>query len=283
MLPKIAISMVAVSSLALAQSQATAEALYQRTQYQQALRVLQSDPDIDATHWELMGKCHLMLGNYKRATELFQKAVDLQPRNSDFVLWLGRSWGRRAENGAPFTAPLSAAKARDLFEKAIELDPENRDALGDLFDYYLNAPGILGGGVDKAEAVARRVQSIDPPEGYFLFSEIAEKRRQPEAAERELRKSVELARREVGHIIALARFLARQGKLAESDAALTEAERVAPGSPRVIYAKAIIYLDTHRNIEQARSLLRTYMQSQLSPDDPPKQAAEKLLKSASGG
>jgi hypothetical protein len=70
--------------------------------------------------------------------------------------------------------------------------------------------------------------------------------------------------------------------LKESDAVLAQAERVAPGNPRVIYAKASIFIETHRNIDQAKALLQTYLQSPLTPDDPPRAAAEKLLKTANG-
>ncbi len=272
---------IAVATV-LAQDQSAAEKLYAHTDYEKALQLLKDSPDTSGAHWELMGKCHLMLGNTKKATEYFQKAVAAEPQNSDYVLWLGRSWGRRAETASPFVAPLNAAKARDYFEKALELNPENRDALGDLFDYYLNAPGFLGGGVDKAEAVAKRIEAIDPPEGHFVLSQVAGKREQRDAAERELRIAVKLAPDQLGHVLALARFLARQARLVESDAVLAEAERIAPTSPRILYAKASIYIETHRKVDEARSLLKTYLESQLSPDDPPREAAEKLLKTVSG-
>ncbi len=265
-----------------AQDQSAAEKLYAHTDYEKALQLLKDSPDTSGAHWELMGKCHLMLGNTKKATEYFQKAAAAEPQNSDYVLWLGRSWGRRAETASPFVAPLNAAKARDYFEQALELNPENRDALGDLFDYYLNAPGFLGGGVDKAEALAKRIEAIDPPEGHFVLSQVAGKREQRDAAERELRIAVKLAPDQLGHVLALARFLARQARLVESDAVLAEAERIAPTSPRILYAKASIYIETHRKVDEARSLLKTYLESQLSPDDPPREAAEKLLKTVSG-
>lgn len=282
MIPKAYIVVLTTVMLALAQDQSAAEKLYARTDYEGALHLLQYSQDTSAAHWELMGKCHLMLGNYKKATEWFQKAVLQEPHNSEYVLWLGRSWGRRAETSNPFMAPSDAAKARSYFEKALELDPYNRDALGDLFDYYLNAPGFLGGGIDKAEALARRIEAIDPPEGHFLLSEVAGKRQEREVVERELRTAVKLAPDQIGHVIALARFLARQSRLTESDAVLAQAERVAPGNPRIVYAKASIYIETHRNVEEARTLLKSYLQSPLTPDDPPREAAEKLLKLASG-
>ena len=36
------------------------------------------------------------------------------------------------------------------FEKSVELDGKNLEAINDLFSYYLEAPGFLGGGLDKA-------------------------------------------------------------------------------------------------------------------------------------
>jgi tetratricopeptide (TPR) repeat protein len=268
--------------LSFAQDSREAESLYARTEYESALALLQSEKSPNASELALMGKCQLMLGEYKKATANFQKAVALDPNNADYVLWLGRTWGRRAETASPFVAPGNAAKARDYFQKALALDPNNRDALGDLFDYYLDAPGFLGGGADKAEALARRIEAIDPPEGHFLLSEVARKRQQPGDAERELRLAVTLAPTQVGHVIALARFLARQSRLKESDAVLAQADRVAPGSPRVLYAKASIYIETHRKLDQARALLQRYLNSPLTPDDPPREAAEKLLRQANG-
>jgi hypothetical protein len=50
-----------------------------------------------------------------------------------------------------------------------------------------------------------------------------------------------------------------------------------------LYAKASIYIETHRKLDQARALLETYLRSPLTPDDPSREAAEKLLKQANGG
>jgi hypothetical protein len=36
----------------------------------------------------------------------------------------------------------------------VQLNPRNMDALSDLFEYYLEAPGFMGGGLDKAAGVA---------------------------------------------------------------------------------------------------------------------------------
>src|SRR5262249_13111821 len=134
-----------------------ARELYQRTDYAAALRELEALPEKDAAAWQLIGQNYYGMGQYKQASESLDKAAQLSPGNAECFLWLGRAYGRRAETSNPFSAPGFASKSRQAFEKSVALDPANRDALGDLFDYYLGAPGFLGGGVDKATALAARV------------------------------------------------------------------------------------------------------------------------------
>ena len=87
-----------------------------------------------------------MLGEFKKAQEYFEKAIAADPGNSVYHHWLGKAYGRRAETSSFITAPGFASKARQSFEKSITLDPRNKEALSDLFEYYVEAPGFLGGG-----------------------------------------------------------------------------------------------------------------------------------------
>jgi len=259
-----------------------AATLYQHTDYQASLRILQSVTPPDVAVYELTGKDYFMLGEYGRATQAFEKALALNPRCSDCELWLGRTYGRRAETGGWFSAMPNASKARQHFEKAVALDPHNAEALNDLFDYDLNAPEMLGGGIEKAESIARQIAQERPAESHFEFAQIAEHRKQLSEAESHLRKAMELAPRQVGRVLDLARFLAKLGRVKESDTYFAHADELAPGDPRVAYARAKTLIEQKRDPEQARSMLRRYLESDLTPDDPPKAAAEKLLRQAQG-
>jgi Flp pilus assembly protein TadD len=259
-----------------------ASALYEHTEYQGSLRVLAEDPAPDAAVNLLSGKNYFMLGDYKRATEFFEKAVSLSPANSEFELWLGRTWGRRAETGGWLTAGFNASKARQCFEKAVALDPRNHEAKNDLFDFYLNAPGFLGGGLDKAEAIAKSIATERPPESEFELAQLADRRKDYAAAEAHLRRAVELAPGEAGRLVDLARYVAKRGRLAESDLLFEQARKLAPSKPTVAFAEARVDIENHRNLEQARGLLEGYLHASLTPDDPPRQEAEKLLRRAGG-
>jgi Flp pilus assembly protein TadD len=259
-----------------------AQNLYGRTDYQGSLTVLGQSGISTAEAQYLTGKDQFMLGEYKKATAAFQRAFAMEPANSEYALWLGRSFGRRAETALPFMAPKYAAKARAYFEKAVALNPQSEEALNDLFDYYLEAPGFLGGGYDKAEQIAKRIGEFNPAQGHLAEAELADRRQQFDTVEDQLGRAVRLAPREVDRLLELARSLARQGRITESEAAFDQAERLAPKSPKVDFARAQIYVEQKRNLDRAKALLNQYLQSTLTPDDPSRAQAEKLLKEASG-
>jgi Flp pilus assembly protein TadD len=260
-----------------------ARQLYQLTDYAASLKILGAIQPKDGPVFELIGRNHYMQGEYKKATEILEKAAAADPANSDYELWLGRAFGRRAETASPFTAPPNANKARQHFEKAVQLNPRNMEALSDLLEYYLEAPGFMGGGLDKAAGVADRMASIDPVEGHCAQARLAEKKKEFGSAEQHLQRAAELAPHQASRLIDLARFLARQGRYRESDRSFSKAEKIAPNSPQLIYARADTYIEQGRNLAAARKLLQRYLEAQLTPDDPPRAAAEKLLKKASGG
>jgi cytochrome c-type biogenesis protein CcmH/NrfG len=259
-----------------------AHKLYNLTEFQQSLEVLQAVPNKDAAVYELMGRNYYGQGEFKKATEALEKAVALAPDSSVCHLWLGRAYGRRAETSSLITAPGLANKARQFFEKAVQLNPLNLEAHSDLLEYYLEAPGFLGGGFDKASATAAQIARINPAEGHWAQAKLAEKRKEFSSAEAHLRRAVEIAPQQIGKLIELARLFTRQGRYQEADLSLAKAEQIAPNNPRLLFARADLYIKGKRNLDVARELLKQYLSTSLTPEDPPRAVAEKLLKQVRG-
>jgi tetratricopeptide (TPR) repeat protein len=260
-----------------------ARRLYGLTDFERSLKVLGAIPDKGPEAHELMGLNYYMLSDFKKASEALEKAFNEQPTNSDYALWLGRAYGRRAETSSPFTAPGFASRARQNFEKAARLNPRNLEALNDLFEYYLEAPGFLGGGMDKAQNVAGQISQVDDSEGHWAMYKLAEQRKDYSHAEEQLRRAIDAAPRQIGKFIELARFLSRQGRYQEADQSIERAEKIAPNSPRLIFAKADLYIKAGRNLDVAKTLLEQYLGLNLTPDDPPRAEANKLLRKVRGG
>ncbi len=270
--------LIGISLSAATPEWARANSLYQRTEYQQSLAVLLAAPVKDAATLQLTGQDFFMLGEYKKASEAFEKAAALDPNNAKLTHWLGRAYGRRAETANPFMAPGLASKTRQMFEKAVELDPTDKDALGDLLDYYLDAPGFLGGGMHKAEMLAQMILKSDPAEGHYAQGLVADKKKEYDTAEAQFRRAAELAPRQVGHVLVLARYLASHGHVKESDALFEQAARMAPNNARVMFDRAATYIHEDRDLGTARQLLERYLQAPLTPEDPPRVRAEAMLK-----
>ena len=271
---------LSISAVGASPEYAAAQKLYQKTDYRGAIQTLQPVSAKDGPAYLLLGQSHYMVGDYKKSSEALEKAVAAEPRNSLYHLWLGRAFGRRAETSSPFTAPMYASKTRQAFEKSVELDGANKEALNDLFEYYLEAPGFLGGGFDKARDLSARIAKLDPVEGHYAQFRLAEKRKDFAGAEQQLRRAAELAPRQVGRLVDLAKFLARQGRIQESEQTFEQARKVAPGAPRLLYDQADAYVQAGRNLEKARALLEQYLSTQLTPEDPPREEARKLLRKA---
>jgi tetratricopeptide (TPR) repeat protein len=259
-----------------------ARKLYNLTDFEGSLKVLQAIPNKDATVYEFMGRDYYMLSEYKKASDVLEKAAASDPSNAEIALWLGRAYGRRAETSSPFTAPGHASRARQWFERSVQLNAKNTEALSDLFEYYLEAPGFLGGGLDKAEALIAKFELADAAEAHWAQARLAEKRKDFNSVEDHLRRAVDASPERVGRLIDLAKFLARQGRFQESDQSIAQAEKIAPNAPKLIYAKADLYVKNNRNLEVACKLLKQYMSMSLSPDDPPRSDAAKLLKQVQG-
>lgn len=251
--------------------------LYDETAYEASLRILSSAPSSRPDALFLAGKNHYQLNDYKKAQAALEQAVAAAPANSNYQLWLGRALGRRAETSSPLFAPRFAIKARQHFESAVRLDPDNLEALDDLFEYYISAPGFLGGGVDKAEALAPRIAKLEAAEGHYSLYRLAEKRKKLDEAEQELRLAVSAAPLQVGRLIDLARFLAGQGRWAESEGTFESAQRIAPDDPRLLFGRAEIYIRSKRNLGAARQLLNQYLTAKLTPEDPPRSEAKALI------
>jgi tetratricopeptide (TPR) repeat protein len=258
-----------------------AENLYKQTDFEGSLALLDKHSSSAATNF-LVGRDYFMMGDFKKSTDYLLKAVALQPGSAEYLDWLGRCYGKRAETSNPLAAPGFASKARQAFERALQLDPKNSDALADVFDYYLEAPGFLGGGYDKALAIAERTSVVDPAEGYFERAKLAQKRKEYQTAEEHFRRAVAAAPHEVGHLVNLARFLATEGRTRESDAIFLEAQTVNPNAPEVWFARADVLIQQKRNLNEAKVLLEKYVRAPITVDDPPKQDARRLLRQVGG-
>src|SRR5215471_5486294 len=111
-----------------------------------------------------------------------------------------------AQHAGVFQQVGLARRFRKEIDTALALDARDTQALRDLLEFYLLAPGILGGDVKTAVRVSDRIAAIDACEGYLAKARIAEYRKDRGEQEAMLRRAAEVRPPSYKAQIALAEF-----------------------------------------------------------------------------
>jgi tetratricopeptide (TPR) repeat protein len=243
---------------------------YERASYQAAqtkfAELVRVNPDDPALRiW--MGKTWFRLRKWDDAIREFEKASQLEPLASAPHLWLGRAAGRKAEHMVPlFAFPIARRVARE-FEAAVRLAPDNLDARFDLMEFYLDAPGIVGGGKEKAPEQARAIAAIDRRLGYVAQSRIYCKEKQWESAQKELQRAVDEFPRDARSRADLAEFFLERLDFRRAGEAAARSVALAPGTKaKLILAASRVMMQ--QDLEKAEQDLQTILSGPLRDEDP---------------
>ena len=231
----------------------------------------------DAESYNLLCRAYFALADWDKGIPACEKAVSLEPDKSQYHLWLGRVYGEKADHSGFVTAAGLAKKVRSEFETAVRLNPNNVEARTDLAEFYLEAPGIVGGGRDKAEAQAQTIAALDPVRAGWVKARLAEKNKDLVTAENEYRAAIAASH---GSALAwrnLAYFYRQTGRLDAMEDAIRHASAAPMDQPEVLMECANMLLHTKRNLPQATQLLRRYLSSSLTVEAAPAFKAHYLL------
>ncbi|HEY7216714.1 MAG TPA: tetratricopeptide repeat protein [Thermoanaerobaculia bacterium] len=223
--------------------------------------------DADAAFY--LGRTYLSLHKFDTAAEWLEKAAALAPRQSPVQLWLARAYAQAAEQASVFKMPGLAKKAKEAWDKAVVLDPNNLDARGDLIQYYLEAPGFLGGSVEKAKEQAAEIKKRDALRGAQAFAAIAVDQKDFAAAERELKEASQKTPADPRPRVALASIYQGQEKW---DAAFETLEAVLKADPDnwdALYQVGRAAALSGKRLDRGEECLKRYLTHTPTEDQPP--------------
>ncbi|HWY70478.1 MAG TPA: tetratricopeptide repeat protein [Terriglobales bacterium] len=244
-----------------------------------AIRVLKTslsaNPSGAAEH-NLLCRVHYAEERWEAAVSECERAANLNPSSSLNQLWLGRAYGEKADHSSWFSAISLAKKTRIAFEKAVELDPKNVEARSDLSEYYIEAPGFLGGGTDKAAAQANTVEKLEPATAYWIRARIAEHDKRNSDAEQQYKKALQ---GDPGprRILDLASFYRRMNRLDDLEAAIQQSAKLNTKNDSALFDSASLLLRVNRNLPLAATLLQRYINQGEKSEDAPLFRAHYLL------
>ena len=250
---------------------------------------------------------------------LAEKAVALGPGVAKYHRQLAEVLGVQAQHAGAIQQLLLARRFRKEVDLALALDPRDVQALRDLLEFYLLAPGIAGGDSRKAAETAQRIGELDAPQGFLAGARIAEFHRQtseaalelrraaqaqppsyrarvelarfclapehsdPRAAESAAKEALSLDRGRVDAYSVLADVYAGGAEWSPLDAILTEASRQVPDDLTPYYRAADRLLSAGRDPARAERYLRTYLGEEPEGNEPPASEARQKLRAGGGG
>lgn len=213
----------------------------------------------DAESSNLLCRAYYALDDWDRAESSCRKATALDPDNSRFHLWLGRVYGEKADRVNFLSAAGLAGKVRGEFERAVQLDPKDLDARLDLAEFYLSAPGIVGGGEQKARQQAQAIGAINPAREHWVYARIAERKDDAATAEREYHQYIDLSHGDSEAWLNLALFLRRRKRFDEMEQAIVKLSQAPMMKPDVLVEAARMLYGAGRDNPLAIEMVRNYL------------------------
>jgi tetratricopeptide (TPR) repeat protein len=215
----------------------------------------------DASLYHYLTRAYFALQDWDKAISNGEKSIALASDNSEYHLWLGRAYGEKADRANPFSAASLAGKLRKEFERAVQLNPNNVEARTDLAEFYLDAPGIVGGGQDKARAQVDALASLSPQKSHYLRGRLAEKNKDVPTAEKEYRAAIEASGGNANDWLNLALLYKHNNRLDDMEKALTHATTAKVAQNEVLVESGEILMRTGRSLPTAADLVRRYIGS----------------------
>jgi len=210
-----------------------------------------------------LGRLALRADDPKAAARWFETAVKLESGSSSYHLWLGRAHGTQAQRANVLSQPGLAKKTKSEFERAAALDPDNLDAREDLISYYLEAPGIMGGSVEKARAQAVEIRKRDAFRGAVADARIAEDQKDLAGAEREYLAAARAFPESLNVHYALGQFYARTAKYEQAFATFEGILAAKPDELNALYAIGRTGAISGQRLERAEAALQQFLAAPL--------------------
>jgi Tfp pilus assembly protein PilF len=196
-----------------------------------------------------------------------------------------------------------ARRFKKELDIAIAQDPTDIQALRDLMEFYLLAPGIAGGDKNEARPVAERIARLDAAAGFLakarLGNEEANLRKavesQPDSyrarialasfylksnrdlAEQQAREALKIDRSRVDAYNVLAASSAQRANWSAMEAVLGAAEKEVPDDLTPYYRAAEAIAASHHDLPRAEGLLRRYLATEPEGNAPTRTDAQRLV------
>jgi tetratricopeptide (TPR) repeat protein len=245
-----------------------AKAHYESKKYAEATKLLNSvsssDKDYAAAQYYL-GRISYDTKEYEDAVEYFEEATEVNSKSAEYFTWLGDTYGTIAQDANVVRQGFLAPKMRAAWESAIALDPKNIDARLSLIQYYLQAPGFMGGSVEKAKEMAQQIMKITPALGHRSMGNIYYSEKKFKEAEKEY---IEMVKANATYTPSLATYYMNQKQYDKAFGIFDESLKKNPSDMVVVYQIGKTSALSGQQLDKGEKCLRQYLAYQPKENEP---------------
>jgi tetratricopeptide (TPR) repeat protein len=255
---------------------AVAKQQFQEGKFGAAIHTLTStgEPGKDAESNFWLERCYYELRDYDKAVAAGEEAIQLAPQNSEYHLWLGRSYGEKADRDHSFTL---ARRVKKEFEEAVRLDPNNIHARRDLAEFEVDAPWIVGGSKEAALEQVNAIAATDPVEGHLARAVVYLAEKKNDLAEAEYKQVLASRPAQIDAYAEVADFYVRNGRAADLRATVDAAAKVKASDPRLAYYRGVAVVLSGSNLAEGEQDLKSYLANPSWSNWPSQAAAREWL------
>lgn len=193
------------------------DALIDAGHFKQVARLVAGKQN-DAETLYLLSNVKQAFGKTDEALQYAEQAVKADPNRAKYHLQLADVLSDEADKAGFFKKLSLASRIKSELETAVKLEPKNTDCLMGMMLYYEKAPGIAGGGKDKAKHMAEEIGRIDASKGYLARAQLARENNEKDKLEGLYLNALKADPRSFDALMALAAFYASDAQKKYDDA-----------------------------------------------------------------
>src|SRR5690348_1524008 len=231
---------------------------YEASDYGKAIEVLEEASAREPKNGDIqlfLAKSYLELQEHDAAIRSAEKAVALDPQNSVYHEWLGKAFGEKADHAIWFSAISLAKKTRKELQTAVELDNRNFAAQQALIEFDCSAPGLVGGGEDKAQPHIKELMEMDAAEGHYAAGNCRRQKKDFAEADDEFTKALESLPKSADLIYDIGDYAVKRTQPERLIAVAEAGQHVAPNDPRAKFYRGVGLVLQKEKPEEAERLL----------------------------
>ena len=235
---------------------------YTEGEYPKAIQILQAASSAEPANAEihlLLAKSFFEMQEFERASDSAEKAVAIDPRSSVSHEWLGRSYGERADRAGWFAAIGLAKKARREFVTAVELDERNFSAMQALIEFDCSAPGMVGGGEDKAAKEIEKIAALDAAEGHYGRGNCRRQKKDFAVTDEEFTKALQSNPKSVDLVYDIGDYAMKRDQAERLVSVIDAGERLDAKDPRGKFYRAVVRILRGQQLAEADKSIREYL------------------------